>query len=253
MAIAVLIAGFVVNAWLLIIVCRQKVREQLPWFALYVVWELLLVCVQLVSWVVIPRLYITLYWWMEIIEVVLIVGAVRESLLRIFQGFTSKPGFRWAVWSVIGAVVVYSAWKAVYFPPIQGGRLAAFVIGAEFMFRWGIFGIAFLTTVLSALLKEPMNTREDAVVSGFGIASICIVATTAIVSFFGKRYLFISSYLPSVGYFVAAFWWIWVFSRPVQEFGFKELGMGPEGIARELRTYSEAGERRMRKNGDLLP
>lgn len=248
MAIAVLVAGLVVNAWLLIVVYLQNVRKQLPWFALYVAWEFLLVCVQLGSWITSPHLYVSVYWWTEAIEVVLIVGAVRESFLRIFQGFTSKPGFRWSVWAVVAAVVFYSAWKAVYAPPPPtGGRLAAFIIGSEFMFRWGIFGIALLTTVLSALLKEPMDTREDAVVSGFGIASIAIVSSMAVVSLFGTKYLFFTKYAPSVGYFVAAFWWIWVFSRPVQEFGLKELGMEPEDVATELRRYSESGERRMRE------
>lgn len=247
MALAVLIASLVVSAWLLAIIYRKNVRKQLPWFALYVAWELLLACIQLTAWAVNPRLYITLYWWTEIVEVVLIVAAVRESFLRIFEGFTSKPGFRWLVWAVIATVVFYSAWKAIYFPPIQGGRLAAFVIGAEFMFRWGIFGIALLTAVLSALLQEPMDTREDAVVTGFGILSASFVGSMAIVSFFGTRFLFVSNYLPSVGYFVAAFLWIRVFSRPVTEFGFKELGMGPEDIRQELRRYRDLLERIRRK------
>jgi len=66
-------------------------------------------------------------------------------------------------------------------------------------------------------------------------------------SLFGKKYLFFTQYAPSVGYFLAIFWWIWVFSRPVAEFGFKELGMGPEDIAKELRRYRELTERMMRK------
>jgi len=248
MAIAVLIAGLLVNAWLLAIIYRQNVRKQLPWFAFYVSWEFLLVCVELVSWLVNPRLYVAVYWWMAGIAVILTVGAVRESFLRIFEGFTKKPGFRWLVWGVIAAVVLYSAWKAIYVPPPPiGGHIAAFVIGAEFMFRWGIFGIALLTAALSSLLQEPMDTREDAVVSGFGIASICIVASAAAVSLFGTRYLFFAKYAPSVGYFVAAFLWIKVFSRPVTEFGVQELGMGPEEIRQELRRYRDLAERIRRK------
>ena len=247
MALFLIVAGLAVDAWLLIIVFRQDVRKQLPWFVLYVTWGVLVASVQLATWLISPRLYIAVYWWMELIAVVLIVGAVRESFLRIFQGFTSTVGFRLLVWSVIFAVIIYSAWKAIYLPPIHGSRLEVFVVGAEFAFRWGIFGIAALTSVLSLFLHEPMNTREDAVVTGFGLASVGVLAGVVSFSLFGTRYLFLTKYASSVGYFVAAFWWIWVFSRPVTEFGFKELGMGPEDIAKELRRYRELSERMVRK------
>jgi hypothetical protein len=247
MALFLIIAGLAVDAWLLIIVYRQGVRKQLPWFACYIAWGVLLQSIQLGAWLAGPRLYVLVYWWMELIAVVLIVGAVRESFLRIFQGFTSNAGFRWSVWSVILAVVVYSAWKAIYAPPVQSTRLGSFVVGAEFTFRWGIFGIAALTSVFSLFLHEPMDTREDAVVTGFGLASVGVLAGVVSFSLFGTKYLFFTKYASSVGYFLAAFWWIWVFSHPVAEFGFKELGMGPEDIAKELRRYRERTERMMRK------
>ena len=247
MALILIIAGLAVDAWLLIIVYRQGVRKQLTWFVVYVAWGVLLASVQLATWIISRRLYVAVYWWMELIDVVLTVAAVRESFLRIFQGFTSKAGFRWSVWSVILAIVIYSAWKAIYAPPVQSSRLGSFVVGAEFTFRWCIFGIAVLTAVFSVLLKEPMDTREDAVVTGFGLASFGVLAGIITFSLFGTKYLFVTRYASSVGYFLAVFWWIWVFSRPVTEFGFKELGMGPEDIAKELRRYRELTERMMRK------
>lgn len=246
MAVVLIIAGLAVDIWLLILVHRQDVRKQLPWFVLYVTWGVLNASVQLATWIISPKLYIAVYWWMELIAVVLIVGAVRESFLRIFRGFTSEAWFRWSVWSLIFAVVIYSAWKAVYLP-VHSSRLESFVVGAEFAFRWGIFGIAVLTAVLSVLVKEPMDTREDAVVTGFGLASVGVLANVISFSLFGTKYLFFTKYASSVGYFLALFWWIWVFSRPVTEFGFKELGMGPEDIAKELRRYRELTERMMRK------
>jgi hypothetical protein len=247
MDIALIAVGLAVYAWLLIIVRRQGVRKQLPWFACYVHWEVLAQCGYLATWMISHRLYVALYWWIEAVEIFLIVAAVRESFLRIFQGFTSKAGFRWSVWTVIAGAVIYAAWKAVYAPPLQSSRLDAFVVGAEFLFRWGILGIWALTTTFSFLLREPMDTREDAVVTGFSVASAAFVIYVGTFSVFGTKYTFITKYLPSVGYFLAAFWWIRVFSRPVQEFGFKELGMGPEDIARELRRYREFAEQILRK------
>lgn len=247
MEIVLLIAGLVVNAWLLTIVYRQQVRSQLPWFALYVTWEFLLVCIQLTAWVISSRIYGAVYWWTEAIEIVLIVAAVGESFLRVFEGFTRLRWFRWAVGAVIIAVVLYSAWKAIYAPPVQSNRLASFILGTEFGFRWAIAGIGLLTFALMYLLDEPLLSREGSVVVGFGISSVAFLAWVLSRSLFGTRFLFFSKYFPTVGYFVAAFLWIRAFSRPIAEFGFKELGMGPEDIARELRRYREQAERMMRK------
>lgn len=242
MDVALLIGSLVVDIWLLVILQRQGVRKQLPWFVIYVAWGVLLQTAQIVARAISLQLYIAVYWWMEAVAVLLIVAAVRESFLRIFHGLTGKPGFRWLVWSVIGAVVVYSGWKAVHAPPLQTSRLATFVFGAEFLFRWGIAGIALLTTVLSLLAKEGI-TREDAVVGGFGVASLTFVLYVSSFSVLGNKYIFLTKYIPSVGYFVAVFWWIYVFSRPLSKFGFEELGMGPEEIREELRRSQDFGQR----------
>jgi hypothetical protein len=234
--------NLLVNLWLLIILHRQNVRKQLPWFVSYILWEVSSGCFSLAIRLIGYQLYNALYWWLEIIEIALIVAATCESFLRIFQGFTSKRGFRWMVWSVLGAVILYSAWKAIHAPPLHSTKLAAFEVGAEFLFRWGIAGIAFFTTILSLLMKEPI-TREDAVVTGFGVASLAFVLYVSSFSLFGTTYAFLTKYVPPVGYFVAAFWWIYVFSRPMRQFGFEELGMGPEEIAKAFRHYREFGER----------
>jgi len=240
LALSFLIAGLVLYGWLLIILLRQGGRRHLPWFVTYVFWGVVLQATQTGAWLIDPRMYVAVYWWMEAIAVVLIVGAVRESFLRIFSGFTKMPWFRWTVSGLIAAVIVYSAWKAIYAPPVLPiGRFGNFVIGAEFLFRWGITGIGLLTMVLSAILSEPWNARENLVVTGFMIASLAVVAHTVIDSLFGTKYLFVSNYLPSVGYFIALLLWIWAFSRPVQEFGFKELGIEPEDMLKAMRRYRE--------------
>jgi hypothetical protein len=240
--LALLIGSLALDIWLLTILHRQGVRKQLLWFVIYVACGILSQTTQMVARAISLRLYITVYWWLEAVAVVLIVAAFRESFLRIFQGITRKPGFRLALWSVIGAVVVYSAWKAVHAPPLQTSRLDTFVFGAEFLYRWGIAGIALLTTILSLFAKEGI-TREDAVVTGFGVSSLAFILYVSSFSLFGKQYVFLTKYIPSVGYFVAVFLWIYVFSRPLSQFGFEELGMGPEEIGNALRRSQNFGKR----------
>jgi len=239
MDIVLIAAGLAVFGWLLMVVHRQGIRKQLPWFAFYVLWEVLVQCEQLVTWLISHRLYFALYWWIEATGILLTVAAVTESFLTIFKGFTKMLWFRWLVSGVIAAVVVYSAWKAILHPPVQGNRLTSFVVGTEFLFRWGILGISLLTFALSAALEEPSETREDAVLTGFGIMAGASMLANLWFSLFGNRLLLFNRYAPSVGYFMAAFLWIRVFSRPVEGPGFKELGIGPEDLLKLIRRYRQ--------------
>jgi hypothetical protein len=241
MQVATFIAGLLAYAWLLIILQRHGVRKQLPCFALYVLWECLATLTQLTFWLLRSQLYYRTYWWMEAVEIILTVAAVRESFLRIFQGFTQQRGFRWTVWSVIGAVGIYAALKVAYGSP-QNTRLDAFVVNAEFLFRWGFLAIAVLSTVLGLLFREGI-TREDAVVIGFGTAAGAFLFYLGCLAVFGNKYIFLIKNIPAVGYFVAVFWWIYVFSRPLKQFGFEELGMGPDDIRKALDRSRDFGER----------
>lgn len=217
----------------------------MPWFVCYIAWEVLAGFATLPAWFYRRQFYNTLSWWMEPVEIALIVAAVRESCLRVFKGFS---GFRASVWGVIGAVIIYSTWEAFHAPPIHANRFGAFEVQAEFLFRWAILGIWILIVVLSGILGVPTNTREDAVITGFGIICGSFLLYIGIYWIFGSKHTFFAQYVPSVGYFVAAGWWIWVFSRPVEEYGFKELGMGPGDIAGHFRRYRQRLQERMRKN-----
>jgi hypothetical protein len=237
--------NIILDTWLLAVLFRRGARKQLPWFAFYIAWELLSTSAGLILWVAARHLYTTVYWWMEALRIALMVMAVRESLLHIFEGFKSL--LRWSVLAVIVAVILYSAGKAVYAPPVQSNPIVSFVIGAEFTFRWGIAAVAVMSTALMWFVQEPREGREYSVVMGCGFASLAVLAWVLSRSFFGTRFTFFTQYLPDVGYFLAVLWWIKVFLRPVEEFGFKELGIGPEDIAKELRRYRELAERIVRK------
>src|SRR5579872_7547760 len=106
MVITVFVANLVLDFWLLVILHKQGAWKRLPWFVFYMAWGFFFGCIALATYPVSPRLYAAAYWWLEGVDVVLIVGAMRESFLRIFEGFTSKPGFRWSFWVVIAAVLV---------------------------------------------------------------------------------------------------------------------------------------------------
>lgn len=248
MGTLVTILNLLISFWLLTILHRQAVRKQLPWFVFYVTWEVLFLCSSLALLAISRHVHDILYWWLEAVEIILIVAAVRESFLRIFGGFTKMRWFRRTVTGVILAVVAYAAYKAIYYPPVQGNRITALVAGTEFLFRWGIAGIGFLTIVLSWLIDEPTDTREDAVVTGFALISSAFIGYVIIVSLFGTKYLFFAKYLPTMGYFMALILWIRVFSRPEQTgVGFENIGIGPEEMLKIVRGYRKAIDAMRRK------
>lgn len=237
------VADLAVNIWLLVIVWRRDVWRNLPWFASYVAAELVITSIGLALWLVDRHLYITVFWWMEAARIGLIVGAVRESFIQTFIGFSSLRWFPWLVRSVIGSVLAYSIWKAIYAPPVQNNMIISVIIAGEFTFRWGIAAIGLLSLALVWFLELPNDTREALVLDGCAISSVAFLATVLSRSFFGEKYAFFMQYVPDVGYLTAVAIWIKYMRRPEQEFGFKELGMTPEAMALELRRYRQVAER----------
>jgi hypothetical protein len=232
-----------VNCWLLVILWRRDLWRMLPWFYFYIASEFVTTSVALTLWCINPRLYVTVYWWMEPVVIGLMVGAVRESFLGTFVGFSSLRWFPWVVTSVIAGVLVYSTWKAIYAPPVQSNRAISFIIAGEFTFRWGIVAIALLSLLMVRMLELPNDSREVVVMGGCAIASAAFLVTVLSRSFFGEKYTWIMQYIPELGYLMAITIWIKYMLRPELEFGFKELGITPEQMAAELRRYQETAER----------
>ncbi len=236
-----------VNCWLLGIVLRRGIWRQLPWFTCYIASEMVGALVGLGLWVVDRHLYITVYWWLDVAQVILIVGTVRESFLRTFVGFTSLRWFPWLVWSVIGLIVVYSAWKAIYAPPIQNNRIVALIVDGEFAFRWAIVAVGLLSAGLERLFALPRDTREVAVIEGCAVASMGLLAWVISRSLFGTKYALITQYFGELAYLLACSIWIKYMLRPEATVGFNELGISPEHVALELRRYRTAAERLLKR------
>lgn len=235
------------DTWLLLVVWRRDVWKPLPWFAVCIASDLVQTCVGLALWFIDRSLYVTVFWWMEAAKIGLVVGAMRESFVRTFVGFSSLRWFPWVVRGVIGAVLVYSAWKTIYAPPVDKSWLFSLIIDVEFTFRWVIVAVGLLSVALVWLLDLPKDTRENAVMDGFAIASTAWLVFAVVRSFFGAKYGRFIQYVPDIGYFVAVAIWIKYLRIPGREFGLKELGMTPEAMALELRRYRETAERILAK------
>jgi hypothetical protein len=243
-AIISFLVHLVVNGWLLIILIRRRVIRQLPWFSAYIASELVGAGVGLVLWSVNRHLYVAVFWWMAAAQITLIVGAVRESFLRIFIGFRSKWWFPWLLGCVFAVVLSYSAWKAIYAPPVRANRLISLIVDGEFGFRWTIVAVGLLSVALEWLFLLPRDTRETAVLDGSTIASVGMLAWVVSRSLLGpQKYVFVTQYFQELGYLLGAAVWIKYMSRPEIPAGFDKLSITPEQAAAELSRYRKAAER----------
>lgn len=249
--IVAFLADLVANLWLLLVLWRRKIWKELPWFTIYIAAELTATSVGLALWLIDRRLYVTVFWWTEAVRIALVVGAMRESFLRTFLGFSSLRWFPWLVRSVIAFVVAYSAWKAVYAPPVQNRLIISLIIAGEFTFRWGIAAVGLLSRILARAFELPNDTSEIAVIDGCSVASVAFLANVVSRSLFGTKYALIAQFIPDVGYLIAVAIWIKYMLRPERELGFTEAGITPEVMALELRRYRSATERILR--GKKIP
>jgi hypothetical protein len=232
-----------VNGWLLAVLWRRRIWKRLPWFSCYIGSELVGACIGLTLWLINRHLYVTVYWWLAAGQITFIVGAVRESFVRTFVGFNTLSWFPWLLRAVIGSVVVYSSWKAIYAPPVHNNRVISLIVAGEFTFRWGVVAVGLLSLALVRLFKLQSTTKEVAVLDGCTIASVAPLITVAIRSVFGLRFSPITQYVPEVGYLLAVWIWIKYMSIPESDSGFTELGLTPEQMSLELARYRKAAER----------
>jgi hypothetical protein len=239
-----------VSGWLLVVMLRRGIWRSLPWFTSYIASEVLGACAGLALWSVNRHLYLTVYWSLDAVQLILIVGAVRESFVRTFVGFSSLRWFPRLVAGVIATVLVYAAWKAIYAPPVQNNRLVALIIGGEFTFRWGIVAVGLLSAGLERLFSLARDTHEVAVIDGCAVVSVGILAWAVIRSLFGTRYSLITQYFGELAYLLASWIWLKYMLRQKAETGFEQLGMAPEQVALELSRYRKAAVRLLNKRDD---
>lgn len=243
MNIAVHIVTVILNVWLLGALFRLRVRKHFPWFVACIANALISSCGELISLIISLRFYSKVYWWLEAVNVFLIIGTLRESLLRSFENSILPRKFQRLLWVSIVVVVAYAVGNAVYAPAVHNNLLDAFIIGAELALNWAMCIVA--TTIVVHLRwshkKEKIGEPELAIIHGLGIASVPVLIWAASLALFGVNATSITRYAPPVAYWLAVAWWLRVFSPP--QFGLKDLGIDVHEALKMVRRDSEFLER----------
>jgi hypothetical protein len=229
--------NFILGLWLLRVLFRYGARRELPWFSLYVSSEFIFNVVNFAVWMANRRLSPRVFWSLEILREVLMMAAVQESLLQIFTNL--RILLRWTAPVVIAVVALYSIWRTGH-TPFPGDHIDAFVLATEFAFP---FGVAIVCTVMALLIwfvPESRTSRAEAMVEGATIVSLAWVVWSISFSYFGPGVRPFAQYLPDLGYFVAARYWITAFARPVVKVGFNDIKITPEQAVAILRQDRRA-------------
>jgi hypothetical protein len=233
----------VLNILLLGSLFRLRVRKHFPWFVACIANALISSCGELISLTISLRFYRKVYWWLEAVNVLLIIGSLRESLLRSFENSILPRRFQRLLWVSVVVVVVYSVLNAVYSPAVHNNPLVAFIIGTELALNWAVCIVAavIVTHLRRNDKKEKIGEPEIAIIYGLNIASAGVLIWVASRYVFGIKVASITQYAPPVAYWFAVVWWLRVFSPP--QFGLKDLGIDVHEALKMVRRDSEFIER----------
>jgi hypothetical protein len=207
--------NLVLDIWLLTVLHKRGVKRRLPWFFFYISWDLIFNVTTLITSFARPRFYNTVYWSLEIPRVALFLAAVQESILRVF----TQPSrlLRRTLLIVIPTVILYSLVSAIHASPFLGKQLDSFELAAEFTFRWSAAIVCLAATAVMLVLSKPRNYWAEAVILGATAISLAFALWSHGFSEFGPRFTPIATYVPDMGYFFAAIYWIRTFSRSIRE------------------------------------
>lgn len=201
---------------ILSILIWRRLQRRLRWFCVYIVYELVEAALRL-SAAGNKTLYFNVYWLTSIGGVLFSVLALRESFLNVFWTYTRFRWFTRIVWGCVSLALLYAAFRAWVFPPIQANRIVTLVIGLESAVAYSFLVVGFLYFTLVRFDKIRQHQWESAIISGFftiGTISIFAVLTRSV---FGTKFQIFSQWAEPVAYILAEIEWTLVLSRPERE------------------------------------
>lgn len=214
----VLVVAIGFQLFILLLLLMRRPRRRFFWFSLYIGYVLIDAVLRLAV-AGNKTLYFNVYWLTAIGDVILSVMAVRESFLNVFWMYTRYRWFTRIVWGAVALALMYSAFRAWVFPPVDANRLVTLILDLELAVNYCFtaVGLAYFLLVRFEKIKE--HQWESAIISGFttiGGLSVIAVLTRSV---FGARFHTFSQWLEPVAYILAEIEWAVVLSRSERKAG----------------------------------
>lgn len=186
---------------------RKNLFRRFPLFAAYISYTVVAGVLKAI-FLSNGHIYFYVYWFAEPGEILLSLFAVNESFRRVFGDFYRLSWFRLLFPCTIGTALVYSAWKAYVYPPVNVGAVVAAVVSTAITAQYVILGISILFFLLVRFIHVRWRLYEFRIVLGFGVASLIYALGMMLRSETGTDFVFLSEYLPGVGYVLAVCIWL---------------------------------------------
>jgi hypothetical protein len=232
---ALQITGIALEICILVLLWRRNLFRTFPLFFSYVLYVLIRTIVCLVT-LSTPYVYFYVYWITAPGEVILMILATYESLLRVFRVFYLLPWFRVVFPAGIAMALLYSGVRGYLSPPVHASAVSAAIISAMLTGQYVILTIALGFFALARLLRVPWRIHEYRFVLGFGISAVATALAASVRSDFGTRFAFLSGMLPAVTYILVLAIWLSAVVHPLPARSkIEAAGEQPEEVVRRLR------------------
>lgn len=228
LALALWIAGLIV--W-------RRAFGQFPAFNIYIAYSILNLSARLAiigNW----PLYFKVYWITEVGDVCLALAAIYQLSFTTFRGLALLTWCKVIVTLTACAVTTYSAWRALFRPPVRLTQWDTIIVGFEVGFQCLIASMCVLFFAAKKFLRFP-NRRHSFIAFGFGVSSSGMLAATLLRSEFGNKFPLAISWGPSVAYLAALVLWLLAFQISWQEEDLSSQ-ITIESAAKELESYASA-------------
>jgi hypothetical protein len=194
--------------WVLRVGWKRHILAQFRWFFIYISYNIVDAIIRLVVFVY-AHTYGQVYWATEIVAILLLAIAIRESFVSTFpRQFREISIARVASWICLAPPFVYSLSVAVFAPPVTASGWIPLIINAEFTMQCMIAAIAVLYLALWWLFNFPGYPYELGIMLGFLINGCGSGAAYLIRSMFGMRFHALWTWLPSIAFMIAECIWV---------------------------------------------
>lgn len=231
-----LVVAIVLQSWIVYQLFRRKLQKRFRWFLIYSAYAWF----EAVSRLVVvgnEHGYFWVYWLTSLGGLVLTALALWESFRAILWLETKQAWFPWVFWPCLGVAVAYEVGRAWFYPPYGMTWVVATVMDIEIGQDYLIIALSVLYFGLVRFFKVIGHQRESTVIWGFGISAIFSALAVVIRSVFVTKFIFLSTWLPALGYIVAELAWTRDLFREEQKVPEPEVSLGDLQFA--MRHYTE--------------
>jgi len=232
----ILLVSLGLEAWLLALLFRRRVRKHFPFFFFYI---LIIVPVTVARLVTTDHYYAYFftYWWSTVVLMVLGLAALNEVFRWVYEDFYRLRWFQFLYYGATVLVLLVTVRNAIVNPPVQAHPIISLILDMEITVHFVQVAIVALFSALLKPLFVPFRRYPFGIAAGFGASSTGALIGYFALSVFGTKVQTFTQYASAVAYIFALVLWIMAFFRQEPEEKAWIPPMPPDEMLRIARGY----------------